>query len=233
LYKRIEEVEPVLEPKEPFTNEMRSQPARMKYKPNRKVVEDSVSDFRRVRLLYQTALMVSEMEAVKAEDSEEDGMQGPGAATGGNHALQDYQPRLMLFEQENKKRLMMARQEQDNISRDPSMPGPGQFGDPNFPDQAFNLDFSGLETSDIPMSPQSNQGGWMSATSSDTAEPRSRPVRSPSYRATSPMSHGRDRALDDYLDPIMREPRYREDELRRQNRGLDERDGVKGRRGPT
>jgi hypothetical protein len=43
----------------------------------------------------------------------------------------------------------------------------------------------------IPMSPQSSQGGWMSATSSDTAEPRSRPVRSPSYRATSPMSHMR------------------------------------------
>jgi hypothetical protein len=41
----------------------------------------------------------------------------------------------------------------------------------------------------IPMSPQSSQGGWMSATSSDTTEPRSRPVRSPSYRATSPMSH--------------------------------------------
>jgi hypothetical protein len=29
------------------------------------------------------------------------------------------------------------------------MPGTGQFGDPNFPDQAFNLDFSGLETSDV------------------------------------------------------------------------------------
>jgi hypothetical protein len=53
-------------------------------------------------------------------------MQGPGAATGGNHALQDYQMQLMLLEQQNKKRLMMARQEQDNISnisRDPSMPG--------------------------------------------------------------------------------------------------------------
>lgn len=50
-------------------------------------------------------------------------MQGPGAATGGNHALQDYQMQLMLLEQQNKKRLMMARQEQDNISRDPAMPG--------------------------------------------------------------------------------------------------------------
>ena len=75
MYQRIEEVvEPVLEPKrvlEPFTDEIvESAPARMKHKPNRKVVEDSVSDFRRVRLLYQTALMVSEMEAVRAEDSE-------------------------------------------------------------------------------------------------------------------------------------------------------------------
>jgi hypothetical protein len=31
----------------------------------------------------------------------------------GNHALQDYQMQLMLLEQQNKKRLMMARQEQD------------------------------------------------------------------------------------------------------------------------
>jgi hypothetical protein len=29
------------------------------------------------------------------------------------------------------------------------MPGAGQFGDPNFPDQAFNLDFSGLESGDV------------------------------------------------------------------------------------
>ncbi len=53
-------------------------------------------------------------------------MQGPGA-TGGNHALQDYQMQLMLLEQQNKKRLMMARQEQDNISRDGG-PMPGQPG---------------------------------------------------------------------------------------------------------
>ncbi|PVH97658.1 hypothetical protein DM02DRAFT_644063 [Periconia macrospinosa] len=34
----------------------------------------------------------------------------------GNHALQDYQMQLMLLEQQNKKRLLMARQEQDNMS---------------------------------------------------------------------------------------------------------------------
>lgn len=54
---------------------------------------------------------------------------GPGgqpAAGGGNHALQDYQMQLMLLEQQNKKRLMMARQEQDSMSlpRD----GPGGMG---------------------------------------------------------------------------------------------------------
>ncbi|KAI0596147.1 hypothetical protein F4775DRAFT_594579 [Biscogniauxia sp. FL1348] len=43
---------------------------------------------------------------------------GPGAAQGGgsNHALQDYQMQLMLLEQQNKKRLMMARQEQDSMT---------------------------------------------------------------------------------------------------------------------
>lgn len=47
----------------------------------------------------------------------------------GNHALQDYQMQLMLLEQQNKKRLLMARQEQDNISHVPgsSQPGPIQF----------------------------------------------------------------------------------------------------------
>jgi hypothetical protein len=54
-------------------------------------------------------------------------MQPGQNATGGNHALQDYQMQLMLLEQQNKKRLMMARQEQDIISRgDGQMPiGPG------------------------------------------------------------------------------------------------------------
>ncbi|KAF4629675.1 hypothetical protein G7Y89_g8470 [Cudoniella acicularis] len=46
------------------------------------------------------------------------GMRGPGnQANGtGNHALQDYQMQLMLLEQQNKKRLMMARQEQDSMA---------------------------------------------------------------------------------------------------------------------
>lgn len=48
---------------------------------------------------------------------------GPGGGQSGNHALQDYQMQLMLLEQQNKKRLMMARQEQDNaVNRDG---GPG------------------------------------------------------------------------------------------------------------
>ncbi|KAL2162554.1 hypothetical protein VTH06DRAFT_7468 [Thermothelomyces fergusii] len=54
---------------------------------------------------------------------------GQGAAGSSNHALQDYQMQLMLLEQQNKKRLMMARQEQDittNIPRTDGPPGPGQ-----------------------------------------------------------------------------------------------------------
>lgn len=47
------------------------------------------------------------------------GRGGPGQVPNGtgNHALQDYQMQLMLLEQQNKRRLMMARQEQDSISR--------------------------------------------------------------------------------------------------------------------
>lgn len=50
-------------------------------------------------------------------------------AAGGNHALQDYQMQLMLLEQQNKKRLLMARQEQDIIRPDGQ---PGMQGGPNF-----------------------------------------------------------------------------------------------------
>ncbi|CAH0027438.1 unnamed protein product [Clonostachys rhizophaga] len=63
---------------------------------------------------------------------------GNGQAAGGssNHALQDYQMQLMLLEQQNKKRLMMARQEQDNIGgvpREGQPPGPGAPGGPGVP----------------------------------------------------------------------------------------------------
>jgi hypothetical protein len=51
---------------------------------------------------------------------------GGAGGSQGNHALQDYQMQLMLLEQQNKKRLLMARQEQDNINHVPgSTPGPG------------------------------------------------------------------------------------------------------------
>ncbi|ESZ93778.1 hypothetical protein SBOR_5834 [Sclerotinia borealis F-4128] len=61
----------------------------------------------------------------------------PGGQPGnGNHALQDYQMQLMLLEQQNKKRLMMARQEQDAIRPEgqgpPGGPGMGPSG-PNAP----------------------------------------------------------------------------------------------------
>lgn len=57
----------------------------------------------------------------------------PAGAPGppqGNHALQDYQMQLMLLEQQNKKRLLMARQEQDSIA---GPHGQGAVGGPAFP----------------------------------------------------------------------------------------------------
>ena len=61
------------------------------------------------------------------------GMRPQMAQNGGqgssNHALQDYQMQLMLLEQQNKKRLLMARQEQDSNMRPDQAPGmPGQPG---------------------------------------------------------------------------------------------------------
>jgi hypothetical protein len=48
----------------------------------------------------------------------------------GNHALQDYQMQLMLLEQQNNKRLLMARQEQDNMSGPQHQGGVGAQGFP-------------------------------------------------------------------------------------------------------
>jgi hypothetical protein len=62
---------------------------------------------------------------------------GPNqGGTGSNHALQDYQMQLMLLEQQNKKRLMMARQEQDGNMQRPDGPG-GPPGVPPGPGQNF------------------------------------------------------------------------------------------------
>ncbi|KAK4695746.1 hypothetical protein P7C71_g2060, partial [Lecanoromycetidae sp. Uapishka_2] len=68
---------------------------------------------------------------------------GANSGAGGNHALQDYQMQLMLLEQQNKKRLLMARQEQDTI---------GGNGRPN--------DGSGMQGPFAPgMSPSGSRGG--------------------------------------------------------------------------
>jgi hypothetical protein len=53
---------------------------------------------------------------------------GGAGGSQGNHALQDYQMQLMLLEQQNKKRLLMARQEQDNINHVPGSTPGGQGG---------------------------------------------------------------------------------------------------------
>lgn len=61
---------------------------------------------------------------------------GQSQPTGSNHALQDYQMQLMLLEQQNKKRLMMARQEQSDmggIPRENQAGAAGPNGQP-FPD---------------------------------------------------------------------------------------------------
>ncbi len=56
-----------------------------------------------------------------------------GNGSNGNHALQDYQMQLMLLEQQNKKRLLMARQEQDNMSGHPTGHPGGMGPNGNFP----------------------------------------------------------------------------------------------------
>jgi len=62
-------------------------------------------------------------------------MPGAPGQSQGNHALQDYQMQLMLLEPQNKKRLLMARQEQNNITAHPGHhgpPGSAPVGQPGF-----------------------------------------------------------------------------------------------------
>ena len=87
----------------------------------------------------------------------------PGGPNSGNHALQDYQMQLMLLEQQNKKRLLMARQEQDSMTHPGGMQsGPnGQFA-PN-------------------MSPQGSRAGGPSPNPNEMARgtPKMQPGASP------------------------------------------------------
>ena len=61
------------------------------------------------------------------------GMPANAGPQSGNHALQDYQMQLMLLEQQNKKRLLMARQEQDSAMSHGGPGGSGPSGPAGFP----------------------------------------------------------------------------------------------------
>ncbi|KAF2115089.1 hypothetical protein BDV96DRAFT_92927 [Lophiotrema nucula] len=71
-------------------------------------------------------------DAIFAGNPQRPGMPAAPGAPQGNHALQDYQMQLMLLEQQNKKRLLMARQEQDSMSGGPPQ-GHSGVGAPGFP----------------------------------------------------------------------------------------------------
>lgn len=64
--------------------------------------------------------------------------------SGGNHALQDYQMQLMLLEQQNKKRLLLARQEQDSSRPE------GQAGIPGAPGYAPGMSPQGSHSGPSP-----------------------------------------------------------------------------------
>jgi len=66
--------------------------------------------------------------AKDTQDSPTTETQPPNPPKGGNHALQDYQMQLMLLEQQNKRRLMTARLEQDAMMP-PSMELPNNKTD--------------------------------------------------------------------------------------------------------
>jgi hypothetical protein len=71
------------------------------------------------QLLHQQASLVSSSddEDSSVMDADDNSGFNTNPARTGNHSLQDYQMQMMLLEQQNKKRLLMARQEQDNMAQ--------------------------------------------------------------------------------------------------------------------
>lgn len=105
---------------------------------------------------------------------------GQAQPTGSNHALQDYQMQLMLLEQQNKKRLMMARQEQSDMGGIPRDSQPGVAG-PNgqpFPDTSPQAMRSGASPNPAEQmkrgTPQMNNSG-ISSPVPDGAQSRESP----------------------------------------------------------
>lgn len=105
---------------------------------------------------------------------------GQAQPTGSNHALQDYQMQLMLLEQQNKKRLMMARQEQSDMGGIPRDNQPGAAG-PNgqpFPDTSPQAMRSGTSPNPAEQmkrgTPQMNNSG-ISSPVPDGAQSRESP----------------------------------------------------------
>ncbi|KAF2206053.1 hypothetical protein GQ43DRAFT_1618 [Delitschia confertaspora ATCC 74209] len=107
-----------------------AQPTSNVNKASLEVYAQSLAEQQRSALNNQT--MPKGMNGVQGSPMNQPGLDGesnifagnptrmPGGAAGqpqSNHALQDYQMQLMLLEQQNKKRLLMARQEQDNMSQ--------------------------------------------------------------------------------------------------------------------
>lgn len=88
--------------------------------------QTEASNFQKERLL-----------AIEDETFEQRQAQQPALAP--PHALQDYQMQLMLLEQQNKKRLLMARQEQDNDSYPPAGFPPASPSMPAGPAQASHV----------------------------------------------------------------------------------------------
>ena len=126
-----------------------------------------------------------------------------GVQPGGNHALQDYQTQLMLLEQQNKKRLMMARQEQDTMT---TVPG-GRDGAPPGAIGPNGQPFQGT-------SPQ----GARSVNSPNPADQMKRgtPHMNPAGMPSSPLPEGQSRGspggmnfnMGGQMDPNMAAPYF-------------------------
>lgn len=90
-------------------------PSQQQHDPNSTMHADRLHNQRNLQLKFADA--IKQVGAASNPFVEVSHTRGPSGPTGGgiSHALQDYQMQLMLLEQSNKMRLMMARQEQDGI----------------------------------------------------------------------------------------------------------------------
>lgn len=116
-----------------------------------------------------------------------DSIDAPAVAGAGNHTLQDYQAQMMLLEQQNKKRLMMARQEQDQVVRSKPEPVP-LFDESNGGRSRSTQNEEEIAHFEQPSEDEGNTENTLGHSENRKTRPQAKPKAKRKRRSTLPQS---------------------------------------------